>query len=613
MGNILRMAVLGNVNSGLIRDIVLTLENLQADGKTFVDISGNGNTISLVKSSCLYSPSSHVYITYTGIVLDLNNDFEISFGCNIPAASTDPTPVDLFVTTPANKGLRIKPIRSGFQLFVAGTLKTTPYIYTFGALTRDADHTVRIVRSANYLHVYLDGVEAGTALELTQFGDMSNPSDFKFDIFQLKAWNLKVISQGVTLIDSPFAEGTVVTANCPITNLAGVVNGVASAQVAGGTSQYGSYQDSFHFNVLNGFTLYLNPDYNVAIRIPYKNGNPQPVLNPLPTWSSISFYKVADYPAGFGYAETKIKFNANSEGVTDNNNYYFTGENSNELGFLDILPTLNNRIFAEREPSGIKKIIGYSKDKPSALKYTKNNSFEFWILAGQSNGGINSGSKATYGSGLLGFNYKARIWNVANSKFEFLDTYKGTDNNPVDKNYFSISLPLSKLRTDAGKEVLFVHYYVGSTPIYFTGTPNDWNVNTVGGLYSNLLTYLTNAINYLNNRGIPYVFKGMIWNHGESNGDTEEHAISFKPDTKDLIAGVRTHIGFNIPVYLGYISDSPSNHEYRSIVRAAQVALPSEISACTLIDTSTFEYTDGVHLNGNGKKSFANTVNQYAN
>lgn len=561
-----------------------------ADG-TISDTIGT-NSVKLTHSSCLYATST---VTFTlPFYLNLDSDFSIEFSVKPDATLTDG---NAFYQYNGTKGLIIRVIRDGaFQVFVRGTINANT---SFPALSTSVFTRVKVTRVGSTLTVFYNNVSQGT-INLTTYGSITNTINATIPVLLYKMFNIRISQTGISA-HYPCADGAYSTASPLRDSSNPSMNATTTSNAVAGGVTSGGYQNDYHYNFINGFTLYRNTTYGIAIRVPYISGVPQNIS--LPSYNSVTCYKAAECPPYSLLTENNLLFNANSEGITDSLQLYFDGTNtSKEIALVDLLPSYKNRIFVDRSSVKLNKIVGFNSDQNSkALTGSNNKPFEFWILAGQSNAG-NVGTLSEIDTTYKVFDYRSRFWNT--DKYLCSDPFWGTHQSTNDKTTFSINLPFSKMRSDKGIETLFLQKFVSGVPIYNDGTTNNWNINTSGGIYSTFITQLDAAIAWLNARNIPYIFKGMIWYQGAQDATDLTYKNAFKANTIALINAIRTHLNFQIPVFQGKLAVNDGT--YSADIRSLQSEIAAEVASCYLIDTDGFSFkADNAHLSSTGTIQFA--------
>ncbi|MDZ7615630.1 MAG: sialate O-acetylesterase [Patescibacteria group bacterium] len=113
-------------------------------------------------------------------------------------------------------------------------------------------------------------------------------------------------------------------------------------------------------------------------------------------------------------------------------------------------------------------------------------------------------------------------------------------------------------------DIALVKYAVGATTLAV-----DWNSQTPGTLYNNLLTTVNTAMSELS-AGYDAELAGMIWMQGESDGLNAAYAAAYEDNLRQFIASIRDDLGEdNLPFVLAQISEATA-WTHGDVVRAAQ-------------------------------------------
>lgn len=164
----------------------------------------------------------------------------------------------------------------------------------------------------------------------------------------------------------------------------------------------------------------------------------------------------------------------------------------------------------------------------------KSNDALIWWLGGQSNQNQVVGYSLEYG--LTAANADAKIWNPTAVAFQTLTP--ATNSNPVDNTRRGIIERYARtLALYYPGQVYFLMYAKSATGIKLNGSAEDWNIASVGDLYSTFInSYLLPAISNLIAAGKRPIFKGIDWDQGENEASAD--SSTYQTDLVALINAV---------------------------------------------------------------------------
>lgn len=121
---------------------------------------------------------------------------------------------------------------------------------------------------------------------------------------------------------------------------------------------------------------------------------------------------------------------------------------------------------------------------------------------------------------------------------------------------------------------------------------DDWNMGSVGELYDDLITKVTNGV-----AGIgTYRYKGLIWIQGESDGLNATDANAYETNLTAFINALRTDLDYQIPVVLIKVNSGlVEYYPYIATVRTAMDNVATTLQKVFTVDTQDAAYTGTVH------------------
>ena len=129
-------------------------------------------------------------------------------------------------------------------------------------------------------------------------------------------------------------------------------------------------------------------------------------------------------------------------------------------------------------------------------------------------------------------------------------------------------------------DIALVKYAVGATTLAV-----DWNSQTPGTLYNNLLTTVNAAMGELS-AGYDAELTGMIWMQGESDGLNAAYAAAYEDNLRNFIESVREDFGVeDLPFVLAQISEAAA-WTYGDDVRQAQLAVGNSMFNTRVFSTA---------------------------
>jgi hypothetical protein len=107
------------------------------------------------------------------------------------------------------------------------------------------------------------------------------------------------------------------------------------------------------------------------------------------------------------------------------------------------------------------------------------------------------------------------------------------------------------LRDASGKEIVFVQYCRCGAPVTATA-PNSW-LPEGGGLFPKFEKYLQAARAQVEEKGLTWEVKGLIWHQGES--DVASDPAAYERELRNVFAKFRSLLGAHLPIAAGHIRD----------------------------------------------------------
>lgn len=133
----------------------------------------------------------------------------------------------------------------------------------------------------------------------------------------------------------------------------------------------------------------------------------------------------------------------------------------------------------------------------------------------------------------------------------------------------------------------------------------DWNPDGSGATYNSFKKIVNSALANLRNARLSPSLAGMIWMQGEADAQNNDTATAYKNNLKSFISKVRTDFNApDMPFVLGRITtyyDTKPTVGGNAIVRAAQMAIPNELSHTSCINTDDLEWAYIGHYGTQGQ------------
>ncbi|MEO1395031.1 MAG: sialate O-acetylesterase [Cyanobacteria bacterium J06634_5] len=144
-----------------------------------------------------------------------------------------------------------------------------------------------------------------------------------------------------------------------------------------------------------------------------------------------------------------------------------------------------------------------------------------------------------------------------------------------------------------------------------TNLAEDWNPSGLNNAYDNFTQTVDAALNELNEQGIAYEIKGLVWMQGESDVWIPSAAAAYEENLRALVDAVRSRYGTSLPIAIGLIRADLPTDDTRPLnqVRLAQRSVAAADSRIVLIETDTLGkstdllQSDDVHYNATGQVS----------
>lgn len=199
----------------------------------------------------------------------------------------------------------------------------------------------------------------------------------------------------------------------------------------------------------------------------------------------------------------------------------------------------------------------------------------------------------------------ASIYNIDTDSFDNLIAGETIDNGVTVKNGGGVIIDLSyQLNKRYGINVHNIQFAKSGTPIYDDDTINNWNLNTVGGLYERLKTRVTAAIikmNSLYGEG-NWQYGYWIWQQGESDTGAAREAV-YKQNTLDVWNDFKTSYPDFTIIQPWATVDPWAN------IRALQVELANENpNLVTGFSTDWYPKGEYPHYNCKGMSIISNDI-----
>ncbi len=169
-----------------------------------------------------------------------------------------------------------------------------------------------------------------------------------------------------------------------------------------------------------------------------------------------------------------------------------------------------------------------------------------WLLCGQSyiTGECNMNLLDASRQGNL---FHERVY-AGGTTFQVINSTLNNNQYNVPSNQYGPEFELADIATFLNKDIYILKYAIGGTYLasIAQGAPTisqNWNVNTVGDLYNDIKTYVTNVKTFMTNRGKTARFEGVIWGQGGADANNVALAQLWQQNMEDFASGLGTHIG----------------------------------------------------------------------
>ena len=150
------------------------------------------------------------------------------------------------------------------------------------------------------------------------------------------------------------------------------------------------------------------------------------------------------------------------------------------------------------------------------------------------------------------------------------------------------------------KPVAILKFVKGSTSL-----ATNWD-SPDGDCYTAMIQDIPNGKFDLGQANYKFNIRGMIWFHGESDGSNQADAEAYEANLNTLFADIRSRFNKpNLPIIIcqpWWDSLDANYPAYLETVRSAQQAVAgvSGVTKIGIIDTTSYEHRDEVHLNAKG-------------
>lgn len=223
-----------------------------------------------------------------------------------------------------------------------------------------------------------------------------------------------------------------------------------------------------------------------------------------------------------------------------------------------------------------------------------------WILAGQSWMAGTSGSLSDLQVGYKDeYLLNTRIWNT--DKFEPLYSPDNNNQYPLTTKNSGVGCEfyMKDIADSLGSDVYILKYAVGGTRLEQDAGREDWNVNSVGELYDDLVAEIALVETWMTDRGKTFKWEGVVWWQGEGDSNTLSGANAYGTNVTDLYNSLNTVTGETLKFYQYNIEAIPlgTNRPYLATVNAGKASFTSgSPSNRKLYDTNvTVWQPDDIH------------------
>ncbi len=145
------------------------------------------------------------------------------------------------------------------------------------------------------------------------------------------------------------------------------------------------------------------------------------------------------------------------------------------------------------------------------------------------------------------------------------------------------------------KHVAILKFAKGATSLY-----NDWDAPS-GDCYTAMIQDIPNAKFELGQLNYKFNIRGMIWYQGESDSSDLAVATAYEDNLNTLFADIRTRFNKpNLPIMICKVAYETNPPAYIETVRTGQQNVADADANIDIIDTTSYDRRDAVHLNAKG-------------
>jgi len=221
-----------------------------------------------------------------------------------------------------------------------------------------------------------------------------------------------------------------------------------------------------------------------------------------------------------------------------------------------------------------------------------------FILFGQSNA-LGEAPMASLPAAQQGYLHNFRVYE-GSSSFDVINHSLNNNQFGQPINTYGYEFELRDLATHYGNDVYLLKFAKGGTSLAQRGG-DDWNTASVSELFNNLENHISNAENFMTNRGKDFEWSGIIWHQGEADAKVEVEADAYAANEASLISGINDCIAAHDPFW--YIVDLHDDHTFafKDTVKAAKVtSVALNPTKYRLIDQEDADLQDVTHLSPAG-------------
>lgn len=235
----------------------------------------------------------------------------------------------------------------------------------------------------------------------------------------------------------------------------------------------------------------------------------------------------------------------------------------------------------------------------------------FIILAGQSNSVGNSGIEPSEAPQYFSSDYSNvdgySVKIFYNNEWQTLEY--GTNNQAGDSGAFGQEMEIGYRAAKKWKSNIYILKVAQvSTGLAQDASEDDWNVNTDGELYDDLIAKISASTVLITETWKPAF---MLWVQGERDSRNATKANAYATNLTAFINGIRGTAVQYIPFVALKLNDNipAGTYPYISTIRAAQDSTANRIDTCFTIESNGFELQDdSIHYTGQGQIDISNAA-----